>query len=60
LGKIKNRYDNDRIEMPEDIWINKNYRVRFDQTGEWFKITKCYDLTMASVIELCVIENIEV
>jgi hypothetical protein len=59
LGKIKNRYDDDRIEMPNDIWINKNYRVRFDQTGEWSKIAKYYDLTMASIIELSVIENSE-
>ena len=58
LGIIKTLYDSDRIEIPEDIWVNKNYRVRLDQTGEWFKITKCYDLVMASVIELSIIENV--
>jgi len=55
LGKIKNRFGDDRIEMPEDIWTNNKYRIRLDQTGEWSKITKCYDLAMASVIELGII-----
>ena len=56
LGKIKNRYSDDRIEMPADIWVNKKYRIRLDETGEWLRVTKCYDLAMASVIELATIE----
>lgn len=57
LGKIKNRFDDDRIMLPDDIWINSKYVIRLDQTGEWKRITKIYDLAMASVIELGVIEN---
>ena len=57
IGKIKNRCGDDRIEMPEDIWTNNKDRIRLDKTGEWSKITKCYDLAMASIIELGIIEE---
>ena len=55
LGKIKNRFDDDRIEMPEDIWTNNKYRIRLDQTGEWERIS--YDIGVASIIELGIIEE---
>ena len=55
LGKIKNRFDDDLIKMPEDIWINNKYRMRLDKTGEWSKIS--YDIGAASIIELGIIEE---
>ena len=57
LGKIKNRYGDDCIPMPEDIWTNKNYRVRLDQSGEWVNITSYTTLTMASIIELGIVKE---
>jgi hypothetical protein len=55
LGKIKNRFGDDLIKMPEDIWTNNKYRIRFDQTGEWERIS--YDIGVASIIELGIIEE---
>ena len=55
LGKIKNRFDTDCIEMPEDIWINNKYRLRLDRTGEWTVVT--YPIGSASIIELGIIEE---
>ena len=55
LGKIKNRFDDDRIEMPEDIWTNNKYRIRLDQTGEWERVS--YDIGVASIIELGIVEE---
>ena len=60
LGFIKNRYEpHNRIEWPDDIWTNSKYRMRLDQTGEWKRISSCYDFIAANVIELGLyIENI--
>jgi len=55
LGKIKNRFDTDCIEMPEDIWTNNKYRLRLDRTGEWMVVT--YPMGSASIIELGIIEE---
>jgi len=55
LGKIKNRFDTDCIEMPEDIWTNNKYRLRLDRTGEWMVVT--YPIGSASIIELGIIEE---
>lgn len=57
LGKIKNRFDDDRIMLPDDIWINPKYVIRLDKIGEWKKIGKYTDLVVASIIELGVIED---
>jgi hypothetical protein len=51
LGVIKNRYSDDSIPWPEDIWVNKKYRVRLDGR-EWCRIISFKDLCMASIIEL--------
>jgi hypothetical protein len=57
IGKIKNRFGDDCIPMPEDIWTNKNYRVRLDQSGEWVNIASHTTLTMASIIELGIVKE---
>lgn len=57
LGIIKNRYAQDTISQPEDIWSNKNYRVRLDG-GEWVPIGSYKSLCMASIIELAIASEI--
>lgn len=57
LGKIKDRYTDDTISQPEDIWSNKNYRVCLDG-GEWVPIQNYKSLCMASVVELAITSEI--
>lgn len=57
LGKIKDRYADDTISQPEDIWSNKNYRVRLDG-GEWVLIQNYKSLCMASIVELAIVSEI--
>ena len=57
LGKIKNRYADDTISQPEDLWVNKRYRIRADG-GDWTHIQSYKSLCMASVIELAITSEI--
>jgi hypothetical protein len=58
LGKIKNRYADDTISQPEDLWVNKNYRISADG-GKWTPIKSYSSLCIASVIELAITSEIK-